>query len=76
MATQSSIPAWRIPGTEEPGGLLSMGSHKSPTRLKQLSSSSSSQHIYKHITISLLKYILYLSKIGFLCDFTYFILYI
>ena len=28
MATHSSILAWRIPGTEEPGGLLSMGSHK------------------------------------------------
>ena len=27
MATHSSIPAWRIPGTEEPGGLLSMGLH-------------------------------------------------
>ena len=25
MATHSSIPAWRIPGTEEPGGLPSMG---------------------------------------------------
>ena len=28
MATHSSIPAWRIPGTGEPGGLLSMGSHR------------------------------------------------
>ena len=28
MATHSSILAWRIPGTGEPGGLLSMGSHK------------------------------------------------
>ena len=28
MATQSSVPAWRIPGTGEPGGLLSMGSHR------------------------------------------------
>ena len=28
MATQSSIPAWRIPGTEEPGGLQSMGSKR------------------------------------------------
>ena len=28
MATRSSIPAWRIPGTGEPGGLLSMGSHR------------------------------------------------
>ena len=28
MATHSSILAWRIPGTEEPGGLLSMGSRR------------------------------------------------
>ena len=27
MATHSSIFAWRIPGTEEPGGLPSMGLH-------------------------------------------------
>ena len=26
MVTHSSIPAWRIPWTEEPGGLQSMGS--------------------------------------------------
>ena len=25
MAAHSSIPTWRIPWTEEPGGLLSMG---------------------------------------------------
>ena len=25
MATHSSIPAWRIPRTEEPGGLQSIG---------------------------------------------------
>ena len=29
MATHSSILAWRIPGTEEPGGLQSMGSQES-----------------------------------------------
>ena len=28
MATHSSILAWRIPWTEEPGGLLSIGSHR------------------------------------------------
>ena len=28
MATHSSVLAWRIPGTREPGGLLSMGSHR------------------------------------------------
>ena len=26
-ATHSSVLAWRIPGTGEPGGLLSVGSH-------------------------------------------------
>ena len=28
MATHSSVLAWRIPGTEEAGGLPSMGSHR------------------------------------------------
>ena len=28
MAPHSSILAWKIPGMEEPGGLLSMGSHR------------------------------------------------
>ena len=28
MATHSSVLAWRIPGMGEPGGLLSMGSHR------------------------------------------------
>ena len=28
MATHSSILAWRIPGTGEPGGLLSTGLHR------------------------------------------------
>ena len=48
MATHPSVLAWRIPGTGEPGGLPSMGSH-SQTRLKRLSSSS--------------RYILYIIKI-------------
>ena len=38
MATHSSVLAWRIPVTGEPGGLPSMGS-QSRTRLKRLSSS-------------------------------------
>ena len=41
MATYSSILAWEIPRTEEPGGLPSMGSHG--VGLKRLSSSSSSK---------------------------------
>ena len=44
MAIHSSVLAWRIPGTAEPGGLRSMGSHRVGHRvgLNQLSSSSSS----------------------------------
>ena len=45
MATHSSVLAWRIPGTGEPGGLPSMGS-QSRTQLKRLSSSSSSSWLY------------------------------
>ena len=33
MATRSSILAWKIPWTEEPGGLQSSGLQKSRTRL-------------------------------------------
>jgi len=33
MATHPSVFAWRIPWTEEPGGLQSLGSQKSQSRL-------------------------------------------
>ena len=33
MVTHSSVLAWRIPWTEEPGGLESMGLQKRQTRL-------------------------------------------
>ena len=36
IATHSSILAWRIPRTKDPGGLQSMGSQKSQTRLSEL----------------------------------------
>ena len=45
MATHSSVLAWRIPGTAEPGGLPSMGVTQSRTRLKWLSSSSINRQI-------------------------------
>ena len=41
MATHSSVLAWTIPGTGEPGGLAVYGVTESRTRLKRLSSSSS-----------------------------------
>ena len=34
MATHPNILAWKIPGTEKPGGLQSTGSQKSQTRLR------------------------------------------
>ena len=46
MAAHSSVLAWRIPGTGEPGGLPSMGLH-SRTLLKRLSSSSS-RELYEY----------------------------
>ena len=42
MATHSSILAWRIPWTEEPGGLQSIG-HKSRTGLRQLNTAQYSR---------------------------------
>ena len=33
MATYSNILAWRVPWTEDPGGLQSMGLQKSQTQL-------------------------------------------
>ena len=37
MATYSSILAWRIPWTEEPGGLQSVGSETDTTEQRTLS---------------------------------------
>ena len=42
MATHSSILAWRIPWTEEPGGLQSMGSQSDLS--EQLNTSSLKQY--------------------------------
>ena len=43
MATLSSILAWRIPWTEEPGGLQSMGSQR-----VENDSATKQQHIHIH----------------------------
>ena len=37
LATHSRVLAWKIPWTEDPGGLQSLGVSKSWTQLKQLS---------------------------------------
>ena len=40
LATQSSILAWKIPWTEEPGGLQSMGSHSVLDTTERLSTNN------------------------------------
>ena len=54
MATYSSILAWRIPQTEEPGGLQSMGSqrvgHDRATSLSQLHSGSKTAWQYGEVS--------------------------
>ena len=44
MATHSSILAWRIPWTEEPGGLQSMGSQRVRRDLATKTTTASKQH--------------------------------
>ena len=59
VATHSSILAWRIPWTEEPGGLQPIGSQKVGCDSSDLAPTvGSDQHtITKHTTISVAKHI-------------------
>ena len=45
MATHSSVLAWRIPGTGEPGGLPSMGSHRVGHDWSDLAAAAAALHI-------------------------------
>ena len=47
MATHSSVLAWRIPGTGEPGGLLSMGSHRAGHNWSDLAAAAAAAAISK-----------------------------
>ena len=51
MATHSSVLAWRIPGTGEPGGLPSMGSHRVRHNWSDLAAAAAEQ-----LTLLLLSY--------------------
>ena len=51
MATHSSDLAWRIPGTEEPGGPLSMGSHRVGHNWSDLAAAYTYIHTYIHTYI-------------------------
>ena len=46
MATHSSVLAWRIPGTVEPGGLPSMGSHRVGHDWSDLAAAANYQNFY------------------------------
>ena len=49
MATHSSVLAWRIPGTGEPGGLLSTGSHRVIHDWSNLAAAAYTyMRVYKH----------------------------
>ena len=62
MATHSSILAWRIPRTEEPGGLQSIGSQKSRTGLNQLSMQAYTHtHTHTHRYAYTYKYCSYIN---------------
>ena len=50
MATHSSIPAWRIPWTEEPGELQSVRSKMSQTQLSD--STTTASHTSVNLTTS------------------------
>ena len=47
MATHSSVLAWRIPGSGEPGGLLSMGSHRVGHDWSDLAAAAAAAAVYQ-----------------------------
>ena len=52
MATHSSVLAWRIPGTGEPGGLPSMGSHRVGHNCSDLAAAVAAGAYLLHLAIS------------------------
>ena len=53
MATRSSVLAWRIPGTGEPGGLPSMGSHRVGHDWSDLAAAAAAVYICQYYTLNL-----------------------
>ena len=61
MATHSSVLAWRIPGTGEPGGLPSMGSHRVRHNCSDLAAAAAAAAAAKLILLVSLRFISVLS---------------
>ena len=62
IATHSSVLAWRIPGTLEPGGLPSMGSHRVRHDWRNSSSSSSNEGIVLNKEVTWDDYLKHVTK--------------
>ena len=62
MATHSSVLAWRIPGTEKPGGLPSMGSHRVGHNWSNSAAAAAASLSYHHTFRHRLKYVPYKIK--------------
>ena len=54
MATNSSVLAWRIPGTGEPGGLPSMGSHRVRHNWSDLAAAAAKWYLQTHVHCSII----------------------
>ena len=52
MATHSSVLVWRIPGTGEPGGLLSTGSHRVGHDWSDLAAAAAAGYLFKIFLVS------------------------
>ena len=56
MATQSSVLAWKIPGTGEPGGLPSMGLHRVRHDWSELAAAAAEWQKDKQKCLNIIKY--------------------
>ena len=56
MASHSSVLAWRIPGTGEPGGLLSLGSHRVGHDWRDLATAAAAEKNMSHLYFYLLSH--------------------
>ena len=74
MATHSSVLAWRIPGTGEPGGLPSMGLHRVGHDRSDLAAAASSYNnkISFFLLLSASSYLSYISILVFPLSFFFF----